>query len=95
MRVSEAETYQRLRSHVAALKPTAAAEALTAVLDNSLESLANLLGNRFWADLEAHHPGICSLHLPEEVARCWKQRLQTTMQGLQRRSPGALASTAW
>ncbi len=45
---------------------------------NSLESLANLLGNRFWADLEAHHPGISSLHLPDEVARGWKQRLQTT-----------------
>jgi hypothetical protein len=45
---------------------------------NSLESLANLLGNRFWADLEAHHPGICSLHLPSEVAQSWKQRLQTT-----------------
>ncbi len=45
---------------------------------NSLESLANLLGNRFWADLEAHNPGICSLHLPGEVARSWKQRLQTT-----------------
>jgi len=45
---------------------------------NSLESLANLLGNRFWADLEAHHPGICSLQLPDEVARSWKQRLQTT-----------------
>lgn len=45
---------------------------------NSLESLAYLLGNRFWADLEAHHPGICSLHLSDEVARGWKQRLQTT-----------------
>jgi len=45
---------------------------------NSLESLANLLGNRFWADLEAHHPSICSLHLPDDVARGWKQRLQTT-----------------
>ncbi len=45
---------------------------------NSLESLANSLGNRFWADLEAHHPGICSLHLPDEVNRGWKQRLQTT-----------------
>ena len=45
---------------------------------NSLESLANLLGNRFWADLEAHHPGICSLRLTDEVARGWKQRLQTT-----------------
>jgi hypothetical protein len=43
-----------------------------------LESLANLLGNRFWADLEAHHPGICSLRLPTEIARGWKQRLQTT-----------------
>ena len=44
---------------------------------NSLEQLANALGKRFWADLEAHHPGICSLHLPDEVARGWKQRLQT------------------
>src|SRR5260370_25641241 len=32
----------------------------------------------FWADIEAHHPGICSLHLPGEVARSWTQRLQTT-----------------
>ncbi len=45
---------------------------------NSLETLANLLGNRFWADLEAHNPGICSLRLPGEVARAWKQRLRTT-----------------
>jgi integrase len=45
---------------------------------NSLESLASALGNRFWADLEAHHPGISSLHLADEVARGWKQRLQTT-----------------
>ncbi len=45
---------------------------------NTLQSLANLLGNRFWADLEAHHPGIDSLHLPEEVARSWKQRLAST-----------------
>jgi integrase len=45
---------------------------------NSLETLANLLGNRFWADLEAHHPAISNLHLPDDVARGWKQRLQTT-----------------
>ncbi len=45
---------------------------------NSLENLAHLLGGLFWADLEAHHPGISSLHLPDEVARSWKQRLQTT-----------------
>ncbi|MGH9055910.1 MAG: tyrosine-type recombinase/integrase [Acidimicrobiales bacterium] len=44
---------------------------------NSLVGLANLLGRLFWADLEAHHPGIDSLRLPIEVARAWKQRLRT------------------
>jgi hypothetical protein len=44
---------------------------------NSLETLANLLGRRFWADIEAHHPGIDSLRLPAEVASAWKQRLRT------------------
>jgi integrase len=43
----------------------------------SLESLAFKLGKQFWADLEAHHPGIDSLHLPAEVADAWKQRLRT------------------
>lgn len=43
----------------------------------SLESLANYLGKLFWADLEHHHPGIDSLHLPIEVADGWKQRLRT------------------
>ncbi len=44
---------------------------------NSLDRLANSLGLRFWADLEAHNPGIDSLFLPNEVARAWKQRLRT------------------
>jgi integrase len=44
---------------------------------NSLTSLANLLGRCFWADLEAHHPGISSLHLSTEVASAWKARLRT------------------
>jgi len=44
---------------------------------NSLETMANSLGSRFWADLEAHHPGIDSLHLPVDVAVAWKQRLKT------------------
>ena len=44
---------------------------------NSLESLANFLGKLFWADLERHHPGITSLHLPTEVATAWKRRLRT------------------
>lgn len=43
----------------------------------SLESLAGFLGGLFWADLERHHPGINSLHLPKDVADGWKQRLRT------------------
>ena len=50
---------------------------------NSLETLANLLGRRFWADIEAHHPGIDSLRLPAEVASAWKQRLRTMPKTLQ------------
>jgi len=42
----------------------------------SLEQLAHRLG-MFWADLEAHHPGIDSLHLSAEVAAAWKQRMRT------------------
>jgi integrase-like protein len=42
----------------------------------SLEQLAHRLG-MFWADLEAHHPGIDSLHLSTEAASAWKQRMQT------------------
>jgi len=36
-----------------------------------------ILARCFWADLEAHHPGIDSLALPAEVAAGWKQRLRT------------------
>ena len=43
----------------------------------SLDSLANFLASLFWADLERHHPGIDTLHLPSEVAEGWKQRLRT------------------
>jgi integrase len=42
----------------------------------SLEQLARRLG-MFWADLEAHHPGIDSLYLTAEVADAWKQRMRT------------------
>ena len=45
----------------------------------SLEQLARRLG-MFWADLEAHHPGIDSLHLSAEVADAWKQRMRTKQQ---------------
>ncbi|MBV9857128.1 MAG: site-specific integrase [Streptosporangiaceae bacterium] len=42
----------------------------------SLDNLARNLGLLFWRDLELHHPGISSLHLPAEVAAAWKLRLQ-------------------
>ena len=44
----------------------------------TLESLARSLGRDFWQDLERHHPGIGTLHLPPEVASSWKQRRQTS-----------------
>jgi integrase len=48
------------------------------VLDySSLDALSHMLGKLFWADLERHHPGIDSLHLPDGAATAWKQRLRT------------------
>ncbi|MEV5843614.1 site-specific integrase [Streptomyces sp. NPDC051985] len=44
---------------------------------NSLRDLAYFLGCRFWRDLELHHPGIGTLHLPADVAAAWRQRLLT------------------
>ncbi|HEX2807539.1 MAG TPA: site-specific integrase, partial [Kineosporiaceae bacterium] len=43
----------------------------------SLKILSHNLGKQFWQDLEHHHPGIDSLHLPREVADAWKQRQRT------------------
>ena len=43
---------------------------------STLNQLSYELGKLFWAGLEQHHPGIASLHLPDDVARAWKQRLQ-------------------
>jgi integrase len=46
-------------------------------LDHStLQHLGYELGKLFWADIEQHHPGISGIHLPDDVARAWKQRLQ-------------------
>jgi integrase len=45
-------------------------------LDHStLQQLGYELGKLFWADIEQHHPGICAIGLPDDVARAWKQRL--------------------
>ena len=45
---------------------------------STLRNLAQRLGSVFWRDLELHHPGIDSLHLPPDVAADWKQRALTT-----------------
>lgn len=58
---------------------------------SSLRSLAADLGGIFWKDLERHHPGIDSLHLPAEVAEAWKQRLPPG----RRRSPKPTAAGLW
>jgi integrase len=41
----------------------------------SLRNLSMILARTFWRDLEAHHPGISSLHLTPDVAAAWKQRV--------------------
>ena len=43
----------------------------------SLEAISASLAGLFWAQIEALSPGISSLRLPPEVARTWKQDLQT------------------
>jgi hypothetical protein len=40
----------------------------------TLDNLSRFLALHFWVDLEAHHPGIDSLHLSPQVATQWKQR---------------------
>jgi hypothetical protein len=59
----------------------------------SLEQLARRLG-MFWADLEAHHPGIDSLHLSAEVADAWKQRMQTKQQAITSATGGKTVTDA-
>ncbi len=44
---------------------------------SSLQRTAYLLGKLFWADLEAHQPGIDSLKFSREVAAAWKKRVMT------------------
>jgi len=44
----------------------------------SFDHLAKTLAGRFWADIEHHHPGVESLHLPDDVAAAWRERAHTT-----------------
>ena len=53
-----------------------------AVLDYaSLVNQSQMLVALFWTDLERHHPGICSLNLPDDVAQAWKQRIHVLPDG--------------
>ena len=51
---------------------------------SSLRSSASKLVLLFWRDLELHEPGIDSLHLPDDVARRWKERLRVVTHGKHR-----------
>lgn len=46
---------------------------------NTFQNLVNVLAGVFWADIEQHHPGLDTLHLPCDVAEAWKQRARTTI----------------
>ncbi|MFD5428269.1 tyrosine-type recombinase/integrase [Streptomyces sp. NPDC127084] len=52
---------------------------------STLDNLARHLTRNFWADIERHHPGLETLHLPADVATAWKERLRTRVQ--RRRRP--------
>jgi len=44
---------------------------------SSLRGLTAELVGRFWVDIEHHHPGIDTLHLSEDVAAAWRERVST------------------
>ena len=46
---------------------------------SSFRSLVTVLVGLFWVDIEKHHPGIDTLHLPSDVAEAWKQRLRVVV----------------
>ncbi|WP_218184090.1 hypothetical protein [Streptomyces sp. PKU-EA00015] len=57
---------------------------------NSLSQLSMILCKSFWADLEAHHPGIDSLRLEPVVATAWKERMRTKVRRL-RQADGSVS----
>ncbi len=56
----------------------------------SLRQLEMRLVRLFWCDLERHHPGICSLHLPPEVASAWRERARVLPGGRPRQGTDSL-----
>jgi hypothetical protein len=51
---------------------------------STLVALVSKIVRLFWRDLEVHEPGIDSLHLSDDVAQRWKQRLREVRHGRQR-----------
>lgn len=51
---------------------------------NSLVNAVKSLCKLYWADLEQHHPGISSLHVPRAVAQDWKKRVRMNADGTKR-----------
>jgi hypothetical protein len=45
------------------------------MLDYSPFSALALTSGRFWAGIEAHHPGIDSLQLSDQATEQWRQRV--------------------
>src|SRR4051794_5266165 len=68
------------------LRPGRVRDVLVRYLDErrpglDFKSFRNVVGHlagAFWADIEAHHPEIETLTLPDEVTTAWKQRLRYT-----------------
>ncbi len=45
----------------------------------SFQGLVGILAGVFWSDIESHHPGLDTLHLPDEVAESWKERIRVVI----------------
>lgn len=57
---------------------------------SSFVTLAAHLVKLFWADIEHHHPGLNSLHLPADVAESWRHRVRFKANGEPRRAAAAV-----
>ncbi|MFJ5551224.1 hypothetical protein [Streptomyces sp. NPDC093225] len=58
----------------------------------TLDNLARQLTRNFWCDIERHHPGLDTLHLPADVAAAWKERFRSRIQR-RRRPDGSVEET--
>jgi integrase len=57
---------------------------------SSFITLAAHLVKLFWADIEQHHPGIASLHLPADVAEAWRHRVRFKENGQPRQTAASV-----